>query len=135
MNALLLGMLVMLCATDASPALQCQRAAVASVTFNFDLPESASPNWPGGLREALGSKRPRELVMGLQATSTMRPNVDRILALAVGASLGFVVGGRIGYALTPKRGPFDDSGGLKGVVIGGSIGAVVGALIAHRLTR
>ena len=135
MDTILLGMLMLVSATDASPALERRRAAIAPVTFSFELTESASRDWAGGLSTASEPQRRRGLRRSPQATNTERSRVERIIAIAAGASLGFVVGGRIGYAVTPKRGPYDDTSGLKGVLIGAPIGGVVGALIGYRLTK
>ena len=135
MDGIVLGMLILVSATDASPALECRRAAIAPVTFSYELPERASTDWPGRLSRAREAQRPHGLVRFSQATNTKRSRVDRIIAVAAGASIGWVVGGGIGYAVTPKRGPYDDTSGLKGVMIGAPIGGVVGALIGYRLTR
>ena len=135
MDTMLLGMLMLVSATDASPALECRRAPVAPVTFSFELTDTALRDWAGGLSTAPEPQRRPGLGRSPQATSTKRSRVDRIIAVAAGASIGWVVGGGIGYAVTPKRGPYDDTSGLKGVMIGAPIGGVVGALIGYRLTR
>jgi uncharacterized protein (DUF2062 family) len=102
--------------------------------FSFELPETASRDLPSSLLTE--SFRPEGgWVRSAQATSAKRSRVDQIVAVAAGVSLGWVVGGGIGYAVTPKRGPHDDTSGLKGVLIGAPIGAVVGALIDYRLTK
>jgi hypothetical protein len=69
------------------------------------------------------------------AARTRHSRVDRIIAVAAGVSIGWVVGGGIGYAVTPKRGAYDDTSGLKGMIIGAPIGAVAGALLGYRLTK
>jgi hypothetical protein len=137
MDAIVLGMLVLVSATDASHAPATQRAAIAPVAFSYEVPESSSSDRAGVLPTRFERTRApvRESTRAAQATSATRSRTDRIIAIAAGASLGFVLGGRIGYAVTPKRGPYDDTSGLKGVLIGAPVGAVVGALIGHRLTR
>jgi hypothetical protein len=58
---------------------------------------------------------------------------DRVIAVAAGASLGWVAGGAIGWVATADRN--DDVSGLRGVVIGAPVGAVAGALVGYRLTK
>lgn len=136
MNGILLGVAMLVSSTGASATLDPPRAAVAPAIFSFALPESASRDLPSGLlKESFGPRRERGLVRPAQATSGTHSNVDRIIAVAAGASIGWVVGGGIGYAVTPKRGPYDDTSGLKGLLIGAPIGGVVGALIGYRLTK
>jgi len=128
MNGLLLGVAMLVSSTGASPPLEPSRAAVVPAIFSFDLQASAF--------ESLGLRRERRLSRSVQATSARRfSKADRVIAVAAGVSIGWVVGGAIGYAVTPKRGPDDDTSGLKGVIIGAPIGAVVGALIGYRLTK
>jgi hypothetical protein len=136
MNGILIGVAMLLSTTGASPAQELPRAAGVPAIFSYELPESASRDLPGGLlRESFGARSERRLLRSAQATSPKRSRVDRIIAIAAGASIGWVVGGGIGYYVTPKRGPDDDTSGLKGVIIGAPIGGVVGALIGYRLTK
>ncbi len=44
-------------------------------------------------------------------------------------------GAAIGFAVTPKRGPYDDTSGLKGALIGAPIGAVSGGRTGYWLTK
>ena len=135
MDAILLGVLLLVSPTDRIVAPQWPDRAVAPVIFSFELPESAARDWPGSLSGAPGSQQPRGLGRSLQATRPRHSRVDRIIAVAAGVSLGWVIGGAIGYAVTPKRGPYDDTSGLKGVMIGAPIGGAFGALIGYRLTK
>ena len=62
--------------------------------------------------------------------------MDRIIAVAAGTSLGFVLGGTIGGHLTENRdNPDDDTSPLRGIMIGAPIGAVLGGLTGYWLTR
>jgi hypothetical protein len=136
MNGILVGVAMLVSATGASPGLEPPPAAVAQAMFGGELLASASRDLPGGLpRDSSGPRRERGLVRSAQATSAKRSKVERIIAVAAGASIGWIAGGGIGYAVTPKRGPDDDTSGLKGVLIGAPIGGVVGALIGYRLTK
>lgn len=136
MNALLLGVAMLVASTGASPALEPPRAAIRPVSFSFEVPESALRDVRGNfLRESFGPRRDRGRLPAAQAARSSRSRVVQIIAVAAGATIGFVAGGRIGYAVTPKRGPHDDTSGLKGVMIGAPIGAVAGALIGYRLTK
>ena len=136
MNGMLLGVAMLVSATGAAPALEPGCAAVVPAIFSFELPESASRDLPAGLlRESSRPRRERGLVRLAQATSAKRSRVDRIIAVSAGVSIGWVVGGGIGAAVTPKQGPHDDTSALKGIMIGAPIGAAVGALIGYRLTK
>ena len=59
----------------------------------------------------------------------------RALVIGAGAGAGFIGGARVGWAVTPKRGPYDDTSGLKGVMIGAPIGAVLGAVLGWHVTK
>jgi uncharacterized membrane protein YfcA len=62
--------------------------------------------------------------------------LDRIIAVAAGTSLGFVLGGTIGGHLTEnRRNPDDDTSALRGIMIGAPIGAVLGGLTGYWLTK
>jgi hypothetical protein len=137
MNGILLGVAMLVSTTGAAPTLEPPGPAAAPVNFTFELPERASRDLLSRrfLKELSGPRRERGLVPSAQATSAKRSKVDRIIAVAAGLSIGWVVGGGIGYAVTPKQGPDDDTSGLKGVLIGAPIGGVVGALIGYRLTK
>ena len=136
MNGILLGMAMLASSTGASPALEPPRPTVVPASFSFQLP-SAPRDLPHRLpREWSGPRRERRLLRSAQAPGAKRfSKVDRVIALAAGASIGWVVGGGIGFAVTPKRGPYDDTSGLKGMMIGAPIGGVAGALIGWRLTK
>ena len=136
MSGIVLGVAVLVSSAGTSASLEPPRPEVAPVIFSFELPESVSRDQPRGrLWESAGRRRERGLVRSAQAPSTKRSKVDRIIAVAAGVSIGWVVGGGIGFAVTPKRGPYDDTSGLKGMMIGAPIGGVAGALIGYRLTK
>jgi hypothetical protein len=133
MTGILLGAAMLVSAAGVTP--EPPRAAVVPPIFSFELPEGASRDLTGVLVTESFRPRERGLVRSAQAATTKRSKVERVIAVAAGASIGWVVGGAIGYAVTPKRGPHDDTSGLKGVLIGAPIGGVVGALIGYRLTK
>src|ERR671914_207547 len=114
MNGIVLGVAMLVSSTAASATPEPPRTAIASAIFSFELPDTAPRDQPRVL--------PRESPGPRQATSARRSRVDRIIAVAAGASIGWFVGGGIGYAVTPKRGPYDDTSGLKGVLIGAPVG-------------
>ncbi|HJR58358.1 MAG TPA: hypothetical protein VJ813_03125 [Vicinamibacterales bacterium] len=135
MTGLVVGVAILVSSAGAPPAPELPRPAVASAIFSFELPERVSRDLPRGLLwESSGPPRERGLVRA-QAPSAKRSKVDQIIAVAAGASIGWVVGGGIGFAVTPKRGPYDDTSGLKGMIIGAPIGGLAGALIGYRLTK
>lgn len=128
MNGLLLGVAMLVSSTAAAPPPEVARAPVALVTFTFGLPATV-PESTGFSRERRGSA-------SLSSTTRKRfSKMDRAIATAAGICLGWVGGGAIGFAVTPKRGPYDDTSGLKGMIIGAPIGAIAGGLIGYRLTK
>lgn len=136
MIGIVAGLAMLVSSTGATATLEPVRTVVAPAILRFELPESASRDLPRGLlRDPSGPRRAHGLVRSPQATSANWSKVDRIIAVAAGISIGCVVGGGIGFAVTPKRGPYDDTSGLKGMMIGAPIGGVAGALIGYRLTR
>jgi hypothetical protein len=71
-----------------------------------------------------------------QSTPAKRfSKTDRIIALAAGVSLGWIVGGVTGGRLTESSNPDDDTSALKGIMIGAPIGAIAGGIIGYRWTR
>ena len=135
MNGILLGLALLASSTGASATLDPPHAALAPAMVRFELPPTVSRDRTGHLRESFVLQRDRQTARSAKPRRANRSRVDRIIALAAGASIGWVVGGAAGYAVTPKRGPYDDTSGLKGVVIGAPIGGVVGALIGYRLMK
>ena len=62
----------------------------------------------------------------VQGTTPKRLNTTlRAIAVGVGAGMGFMAGGRVGWEVTPSGDLNDDTSGLKGVMIGAPIGAWV----------
>lgn len=134
MNGIVVGVAMLVASAGTSAALEPPRPEVAPVIFRFELPESVSRDQPR-LRKPSGPRPGRGLVPAAQAPKAKRSKVDQIIAVAAGASIGWIVGGGIGFAVTPTRGPYDDTSGLKGMIIGAPIGGVAGALIGYRLTK
>jgi hypothetical protein len=124
MNGLLLGMAMLASSTATSPTPGPPYFAAAARMVSFEVQQAA----PRRLRQSA-------LLQSATAVKPRHSKVDRIIAVAAGVSIGWVVGGGIGFAVTPKRGPYDDTSGLKGMMIGAPIGAVAGALLGYRLTK
>jgi len=136
MDGILLSVCMLVSTTGALPALAPPRAAVLPAILDFELPEGQPCDLRGDrLTVSAGPTRERRLVRSAQATTGKRSRTERIIAVAAGVSIGWVVGGGIGFAVTPKRGPHDDTSGLKGMMIGAPIGATAGALLGWRLTK
>jgi RsiW-degrading membrane proteinase PrsW (M82 family) len=96
------------------------------------LPDAAATS----LREQSRPVWQRAPFARVQGTTAKRFNTTfRAIAVGAGAGIGFMAGARVGYAVTPKRGPDDDTSGLKGVMIGAPIGAVLGAVLGWLLTK
>ena len=78
----------------------------------------------------------RELSPPRQSAPAKRfSKTERVIAVAAGVSLGWVVGGTIGGKLTESSNRDDDTSPLKGIMIGAPIGAVAGGMIGYRLRR
>ena len=130
MNEILFGMAILVSSSAGAPAVEVPR--VAPSVFSFNLPDTAAP----ALRDEFRPAWQRASSTPVQDTTSKRLNPTlRALVIGAGAGVGFLVGGRVGYELTPKRGPYDDTSGLKGVMIGAPIGAVLGAVLGWQLTK
>lgn len=127
MTGIVLGVAMMISSTGVSPALETSRATVAPAVFTFDLPADAATPKTAWRRHPIG---------GGQATPAKRfSTTERVIAVAAGVAVGWVVGGAIGYKLTQSSEDDDGTSGLKGVVIGAPIGAATGAILGWRLTQ
>ena len=140
MDGLVLGMAMLIASTGGLPAQGTPRGMQAAPAITFDLAHAASTQ--GDLRQPLLTGQLRSIerrgaVRFAQATPRKRfSKTDRVIAIAAGVSLGWIMGGAIGfYAASDRDNPNDDTSGLKGVVIGAPVGAAIGAIIGHRLTR
>ena len=128
LNGIVLGVAMLASSTAAAPKPEAAPAAVLPVVFTYDLRDDSVPSHAAFL---LPPAAPAWLPAPKRHSKT-----DRIIAVVAGASLGFVVGGRIGGHLTENRdNPDDDISALRGVVIGAPIGAVLGGLTGYWLTR
>ncbi len=128
MTGIVLGVAMMISSTGVSPAPETSRATVAPAVFTFDLPAPnrflTEPSWGRG-----------SLARAQVKTAKRLSTTDRIIAVAAGVAVGWIVGGAIGYKLTQSSTWDDGTSGLKGVVIGAPIGATAGAILGWRLTR
>ena len=123
MTELLLGA-ALLVSAPGSPALSPPVAATPA--FTLTLPDTATVARWG-----------REGAPRIQTSTPKRHNMtDRVLAVAAGVALGWVIGAGVGYYVTQDRDVYDDgTSGLKGAFIGAPIGATAGGLLGWRLTR
>ena len=130
MNAMVLGMTMLVSSSSAAPTVEMPRVAPSAFTFNLSDVETASlREQPRRVREPTSSAR-------VQREAPKRVNnIVRALAIGAGAGAGFMAGARIGWEVTPKRGPDDDVSGLKGLMVGAPIGAVLGAVLGWQLTK
>ena len=60
---------------------------------------------------------------------------DRVIAVAAGVAVGWIIGGAIGFKATSTSNPYDDTSGLKGVMIGAPIGGAAGGILGYWLTN
>lgn len=112
---------MMASSTAGSPRVEVPRASILPAAFTFEIRPL-----PLMRRTAVPAAQGR--------TASRFSKTEKFIAIAAGATLGFVLGGGIGFALT-SEGPSDDVGGLRGVVIGAPLGAVIGGFIGYRLTK
>ena len=130
MEGIVFGLAILVSSSAGLPAVEMPRVERSAFTFN--LPDGAAPS----LREQPRPVWQRGSSTPVQETHTRRLNPTlRAIVIGAGAGLGFLVGGRVGYEVTPKRGPYDDTSGLKGVMIGAPLGAVLGAVLGWQLTK
>ena len=130
MDGIVLGIAMLASSTAGLPAVEIPR--VPPSTFTFSLPyapamsmrEQSRPVW-----------QPKSFARVQDPTEKRFNPVLRAIAVGAGAGLGFMAGARVGWEVTPKRGPYDDTSGLKGVMIGAPIGAVLGAVLGWHLTK
>ena len=138
-SGLVLGIAMMVSSTGVSPALETTSPPLTPPAFTFELPRVAVPVDAG---QPLAEERLRPvwrrgtLPPPVQSKPAKRFSpTDRIIAVAAGVAVGWVVGGAIGYKLTDNPdNPDDDTSGLRGVIIGAPIGAAAGAILGWRLT-
>ena len=138
MTGLVLGVAMLVSSTGVSPALETAPRTLTPSAFNFELPrvavsrdaahplanEQLRPVWRRGTLPPLPSKPAKRF-----------SPTDRVIAVAAGLAVGWVMGGAIGYMLTDNPdNPDDDTSGLRGVIIGAPIGAATGAILGWRLT-
>lgn len=128
MHGIVIGVALMISTTGVSPVPETSRPTLAPAAFNFDLPAPdrflEKPSW------RRGSPAPPQVKTTKRVSTT-----DRIIAVAAGVAVGWVVGGAIGYKLTQSSTWDDGTSGLKGVIIGAPIGAATGAILGWRLTQ
>ena len=128
MHGIILGTAMLVSSLGTSSRIEIPRAAVAPTAFTFNLPDIAvtSPGVKGRVRHA--SSR--------QVTTAKRFSpTEKVISIAAGVAVGWVVGGTIGFKLTSTSNPYDDTSGLRGMIIGAPVGAGVGAMLGYRLTR
>ena len=91
------------------------------------------PSDPDLLRREL---KPRPATSRAQTSKRKKFSpTDRVIAVAAGVAVGWVVGGAIGFKVTSTSNPYDDTSGLKGVMIGAPIGGAAGGLLGYWLTN
>jgi hypothetical protein len=127
LSGLLLGIAIA-ASTAPPPPAEPSQVPKRRMVFTYDLSTVALP--PPAAEPLRGAT--------LAGTSIPKPHskLDRIIAVAAGTSLGFVLGGTIGGHLTEnRRNPDDDTSALRGIMIGAPIGAVLGGLTGYWLTK
>jgi hypothetical protein len=137
MHGIVLGVAMMISSTGVSPALETSRPTLVPAAFTFDLPaDPATTSRTQPKRFLKEHTWRREPSAPAQAKTAKRFSpTERIIAVAAGVAVGWVVGGAIGYKLTQSSTWDDGTSGLKGVIIGAPIGATTGAILGWRLTR
>ena len=137
MTGIVIGVAVMISTAGVSPAPEMSRFTVAPAPFTFDLPAdaaAASRTLPNRFQKERSWRR-GSLAPAQAKTTRRHSTTDRIIAVAAGVAVGWVVGGAIGYKLTQSSTWDDGTSGLKGMIIGAPIGAATGAILGWRLTQ
>lgn len=140
MNAIVLGMAMLVSSTGISPAFETPGSPVVRSAFAYELPAGAATT-PGAPHRILSEQSRRAWQRAPKqasgATTAKRfTKTDRFIAVVAGGCVGFIAGGAIGFAATSNRdNPDDDVSGLRGMVIGAPIGAALGAALGYRLTK
>ena len=131
MNGMALGLAMLVSSSAGSPAVETPRMAPSAFTFNLPDVAATSPrelSRPVWQRSSSSAR--------VQDTTAKRLNpIYRAILVGAGAGAGFYAGARVGWAVTPKQGPYDDTSGLKGVMIGAPIGAVLGAVLGWYVSK
>jgi hypothetical protein len=140
MSAIVLGIAMMISSGGAALAVQTSPVTIPPGVFSQQFATDAavlSRALPrGGLHERSRALWRDASSLSAQSTAPKRfSKTDRIIAVAAGVSLGWILGGVTGGRLTESSNPDDDTSALKGIMIGAPIGAVAGAIIAYRSTR
>jgi hypothetical protein len=137
MDGIVLGAAMMISTAGISPAPETSPPTIVPAAFTFDLPADVAMTSRTPPKRFLKDQSwRRESSAPAQTKITKRfSTTDRIIAVAAGVAVGWVVGGAIGYKLTQSSTWDDGTSGLKGVIIGAPIGGATGAILGWQLTR
>jgi hypothetical protein len=138
MNEVMVGIAMLVSSTGVSPALETSRATVSPPAFTITSPVRV-PAAPTPTRRLFDQQPTGWRTSSSRTPTQSRQNrfspTDRVIALAAGVAVGWVAGGAVGYKLTDNPShPYDDTSGLRGMIIGAPIGATVGAILGWKLT-
>ena len=122
------GVALLVSSAAASPAAETSVAGAAPLAVDFSVPLDPvtvryQPQWA---RAAAPRAQPK--------TKKFSPT-DRVIAVAAGVAVGWVIGGAVGFKATSTSNPYDDTSGLKGMMIGAPIGGATGGILGYWLTN
>lgn len=128
MTGFVFGVALLVSSAGVSPVPETSVGGVASLAVDFSVPIDPAavrhqPLWKG-------AAAPR----GQAAKKKFSPT-DRVIAVAAGVAVGWIIGGAIGFKVTSTSNPDDDTSGLKGVMIGAPIGGATGGILGYWLTK
>ena len=124
MTGILLGVALMVSPAGVSPAIEPSRPIV-----NFNIPyQPVEPPRPSAWNRAAAPRMRAGLAKKFSPT-------ERVIAVAAGVCVGWVLGGAIGYKIAEPSNPYDDTSGLKGVMIGAPIGGALGGIFGYWATN
>jgi hypothetical protein len=137
-TGLVFGVALLVSSTGVSPVPETPHAVIAPAACpersrgaaNFNVPFHPDPvrQEPRWTRDAAPRAQPTK-------PKKFSPT-DRVIAVAAGVAVGWVVGGAIGYKATARSHPYDDgTSGLRGVVIGAPIGGAAGGILGYWATN
>lgn len=136
MDAVLLGLALTLASGSAPATVHASDPAPRALRVALERPVLPRIAERGSSTSRQQINRPIGSAARAQATKTKKFSpTDRVIAVAAGVAVGWVVGGAIGFKATSTSNPYDDTSGLKGVMIGAPIGGAAGGILGYWLTN
>ena len=130
MHGIVLGVAMLICSAGVAPVRDAADVTLLPVRTTLILPAAPSPDRLPSIWKARSAPVRRS-----SGSSKRFSPTERIIAIAAGVSVGWIVGLGVGARITDSSNPSDDTSALKGAIIGAPIGATLGGILGWRLTR